>query len=108
MSDIIELTDTSFTTIVPKSKGYMLIDFWAPWCGPCRQLAPTLHQISQQFSNVKVAKVNIDENKNIASIMGVRGIPALFLFKDGKRIDQRTGGASYTVLEEWLLKHTGE
>ncbi|NET49757.1 MAG: thioredoxin, partial [Merismopedia sp. SIO2A8] len=87
MSDV-QVTDASFKQDVLESEIPVLVDFWAPWCGPCRMVAPVVEEIAQQYAGkVKVVKLNTDENPNIASQYGIRSIPTLMLFKGGQRVD---------------------
>ena len=89
---VFETTDSTFTKDVLQSDKPVLVDFWAVWCGPCRALSPTIDEIAADNKDkIKVYKVNTDENPNTPSQYGVRGIPALFLFKNGQVFDQSTG-----------------
>ncbi|MBU6339008.1 MAG: thioredoxin [Rickettsiales bacterium] len=98
-----ELTDNSFTKDVIESSGVTLVDFWAPWCGPCRQLSPLVDELSKDMANkVNVFKCNIDENPETPSKYAVRGIPTLMIFKDGKLADTKVGALSKTALYEWV------
>ena len=81
----VKVTDASFQDEVLGSDVPVLVDFWAEWCGPCRMIGPALEELSTQYGDrVKIAKVNVDENPNTPAKLGVRGIPALFLFRDGQ------------------------
>ncbi|MFN7038965.1 MAG: thioredoxin [Alphaproteobacteria bacterium] len=100
---VISITDSEFESKVLQSSVPVLVDFWAEWCGPCRQLAPTLDEISNEMGEkIQVAKVNIDENPNTPSKFGVRGIPTLILFKDGKQVAVKVGALPKSALMEWI------
>ena len=100
------VTDENFETEVLKADKPALVDFWAEWCGPCKQLAPILEEISNEMSDqVFFAKHNIDEQPNMPVKYGVRGIPTLLLFKDGEIADTKVGALSKTQLKEFLDKN---
>jgi thioredoxin 1 len=101
-----EVTDSSFQQEVLESELTVLVDFWAPWCGPCRMVAPVVEEISEQYEGqVKVVKVNTDENPNVASQYGIRSIPTLMIFKDGQRVDMVVGAVPKTTLANTLEKY---
>ena len=99
----VAVTDTTFDEEVKNSDVPVVVDFWAEWCGPCKQIGPALEELAAEYDGkIKVAKVDVDSNPNSAAAMGVRGIPALFIFKDGEVISNRTGAAPKASLESWI------
>ena len=99
----VPVTDATFDEEVKNSDIPVVVDFWAEWCGPCKQIGPALEELSEQYEGkVKVAKINVDHDQGVAAQLGVRGIPALFLFKDGEVISNRTGAAPKASLESWI------
>ncbi len=100
------VTDTSFKEEVLDSEIPVLVDFWAPWCGPCRMVAPVVDEIAEQFEGqVKVVKLNTDENPNVASQYGIRSIPTLMIFKGGQRVDMVVGAVPKTTLANTIEKY---
>ena len=103
MSSPINVTDDSFEQDVLKASLPVLVDFWAEWCGPCKMIAPALHDLAKDYAGrVTVAKVNIDENPNTPSKYGVRGIPTLMLFKDGQVSATKIGASPKRGLYDWV------
>ena len=97
------VTDATFDAEVRQSDLPVVVDFWAEWCGPCRQIGPALEELSEEMAGkVKIVKVNVDDNPNTPGQLGVRGIPALFLFKDGEVVSNKTGAAPKAALQGWI------
>jgi thioredoxin 1 len=106
MSSAIPVTDDSFQDDVLSSDVPVLVDFWAPWCGPCRMVGPVVDEIAQQYEGkVKVVKLNTDENPGTASQYGIRSIPTLMIFKDGQKVDTVVGAVPKTTLASTLEKY---
>ncbi len=101
-----EFTDANFQEKVLSSDKLTVIDFWAEWCGPCRQMTPTIDAIASDYEGkAKVGKLNVDDNGQTAARYQIRGIPALLLFKGGKIVDQRVGAVGKSDLEKMLNAH---
>ena len=99
----IAVKDDNFEAEVLKSDMPVLVDFWAPWCGPCKALSPLIDELANELGEkIKVVKVNIDEAPDAPTKYGVRGIPTLIVFKDGKVVDTRVGGMPKNQLTEWI------
>ena len=97
------VTDATFDAEVRQADLPVVVDFWAEWCGPCKMIGPALEELSEEMSGqVKIVKVNVDENPNSPAQMGVRGIPALFLFKNGEVVSNKTGAAPKAALSDWI------
>ena len=98
-----KVTDATFESDVLKSSEPVVVDFWAEWCGPCKMIGPSLEEISTEMAGrVKVAKLNVDENPGVAGKLGIRSIPTLMLFKDGKLASQKVGAAPKGELMKWI------
>ena len=106
MSSATAVTDSSFDKEVLQSDLPVLVDFWAPWCGPCMMVAPVVEEISKVFEGkIKVFKLNTDENPNVASQYGIRSIPTLMIFKAGQKVDTVVGAVPKATLSNTLSKH---
>ncbi|HCF30728.1 MAG TPA: thiol reductase thioredoxin [Cyanobacteria bacterium UBA11049] len=106
MSVATQVSDSTFKQEVLDSEVPVLVDFWAPWCGPCRMVAPVVDEIAQQYDGqVKVVKLNTDENPNVASQYGIRSIPTLMIFKGGQKVDMVVGAVPKTTLSNTLEKY---
>jgi len=101
----VAVTDDTFERDVLKAEGPVLVDFWAEWCGPCKQIAPALEQISTELAGrVTIAKVNIEDSPAVPSRYGVRGIPTMMLFKDGHMASMKVGAMPKQKILEWLAE----
>ena len=100
--EILHITQANFDELVLKSEKPVLLDFWAPWCGPCRMVVPIIDEIAEENPDIKVGKVNVDEETELASQFGVMSIPALFVLKDGKVVNQSVGAKPKPQILEML------
>lgn len=105
MAEPIVVTDSSFENDVLKSSEPVLVDFWATWCGPCRMIAPAVKEIAAEHENIKVAKVDIDENPMTPGRYGIMSIPTLMIFKDGQVVDRWVGAQPKDAMVARLLPH---
>ena len=104
-NQILHLDDKSFSDNVEKNTGPILVDFWAEWCMPCRALAPVIDELASEFQGkVRFAKVNVDECKDIPAKFGIRGIPTLILFNDGKKVNELVGNQPKDKIRTMLTK----
>lgn len=102
---MLELSDSTFEKEVLKSEAPVLVDFWAPWCGPCRILAPVVEEIANSYSGrLKVGKLNVDDNQDTTMTYGIRSIPTLIIFKGGKALDQIIGAVPKSEIERMVKK----
>jgi len=103
---MLEFTDANFQTEVLESDRIVLVDFWAPWCAPCHMVTPILVELSEEYKDtVRIGKVNVDENVQIASQFNIRGIPTLLLFKDGAVVDQIVGASPKENIARMMGKY---
>jgi thioredoxin 1 len=102
MSDLVKhISDADFQATV--ATGVTLVDFWAPWCGPCKMIAPVLEEIAGELgSKAQIVKINVDENPLVAGQYGIMSIPTLLLFKDGKKVDQKVGALPKPALKSFI------
>ena len=99
----VEITDDNFENTVLKADKFFLLDFWAPWCAPCKMISPVLEELSNEMSSkLTIGKINIDSELQTGTKYGVRGIPFLLLFHNGEVIDQKVGAANKGSIKEWL------
>ena len=103
---ILTLTDDNFDEQIKKMSGPVLVDFWAAWCGPCKMIAPSLEQLAGEMEGrATVAKVNVDENGDVANRFGIRSIPTLMIFKEGRVVDQIVGALPKEQIRRMMEKH---
>lgn len=108
MAEPLHLTDDNFQTEVLEASEPVLVDFWATWCGPCRLIAPIIDELAEEYAGtVRVGKVDVDNNQKVAMQYGIRSIPSLLIFKDGKVVDTIVGAVQKGQIVDRLKKHAG-
>jgi thioredoxin 1 len=106
ISRVVHLTDDTFDEAIKNASGPVLVDFWASWCGPCKAIAPSLDQLATEMAGqVTIAKVNVDENGDLSARFGIRNIPTLLVFKDGRLVDQTIGAQPKESLRGLIQRH---
>ena len=104
---LINITDEEFEDSILKNSGVCLVDFWAEWCGPCKQISPILEEIASEENNdVTIAKINIDENPRVATDYGIRSIPTMLLFVNGELKDTKVGSMPKQELNDWIKSNS--
>lgn len=103
---VVEATDQNFDAQVTKGKGLILVDFWAEWCGPCRMVAPVLEELAGEYDGqITVAKLNVDENRQVSTRFGIRSIPTILFFKDGAQVEQLIGAMPKSAIKTKIQQH---
>ena len=102
MSNVITVTSENFESEVLNSEKPVLVDFWASWCGPCRMIGPVLEKIAAEVQTIKIGKVNVDEQQDLAGKFGVMSIPTLILFKNGQPVNKSVGAKSKAALLDFI------
>ncbi len=99
-------TNTNFKSEVLEAKELVFVDFWATWCGPCKMMTPHVEALAEEYAGkVKVGKINVDDNSEIATAYGIASIPCFILFKDGKQVDRKVGAMPKALLKQWIDSH---
>ena len=105
MTQVIEVTENDFNEQVESHQGAVLVDFFAEWCGPCKMITPIVEEIAKEFTTLKVVKIDADRAQTLMRQFGIRGIPTLLLFKDGKVIATKVGALSLPQLREFVIEN---
>jgi thioredoxin 1 len=99
----VKVTDSTYANFT--ENGVVLVDFWAPWCRPCLMLGPIVEELSNEYDNVRIGKVDVDENPETSQQLGIRSIPTILIYKDGQIVEKHVGGASKAQLKSLIDKH---
>jgi thioredoxin 1 len=99
----VKVTDSTYANFT--ENGVVLIDFWAPWCRPCLMLGPIVEELSNEYDNVRIGKIDVDENPETSQQLGIRSIPTILVYKDGMIVEKHVGGASKAQLKSLIDKH---
>ena len=99
----VKVTDSTYANFT--ENGVVLVDFWAPWCRPCLMLGPIVEELSNEYDNVKIGKIDVDENPETSQQLGIRSIPTILIYKDGQIVEKHVGGASKAQLKSLIDKH---
>lgn len=99
----VKVTDSTYANFT--ENGVVLVDFWAPWCRPCLMLGPIVEELSNEYDNVKIGKVDVDENPETSKQLGIRSIPTILIYKDGQIVEKHVGGSSKAQLKSLIDKH---
>lgn len=103
MSEIVNISDDTFEQEVKQAEGPVLVDFWAPWCGPCKMIAPVLEELAGEYGDqIKICKMDVDTNKDTSAKLGIRGIPTLTIFKNGNADSTKVGALSKAQLKAFI------